>query len=179
MPQKISIWKKCVGPENLWSGPRSTRAQGLCWWRYLPRTNRERPKCLGAQPRMTLSSVFQDFKGKSNISLKAAPKEPPEEEASRMRPTWGYGGELVQGKYVPFALNAPTNVLTILMRKDAWTGWLQSSQLTKSKGRQLMGRVLKLAPAWSTSGWLGSTKKGYIMWRLRCHKKRLGKKAKN
>ena len=71
-----------------------------------------------AQPRMTLSSAFQDFKGKSNISLKAAPKKPPKEEASRMGPTWGYGVELVQGKYVPFALNAPTNALPILMRKD-------------------------------------------------------------
>ena len=68
---------------------------------------------------MTLSSAFQDFKGKSNISLKAALKKPPKEEASRMRPRWGYGGELVQGKYVSSALNAPVNVLTILMRKDA------------------------------------------------------------
>ena len=68
---------------------------------------------------MTLSSAFQDFKGKSNISLKAALKKPPEEEASRMGPTWGYGAELVQGKYVPSALNALANVLTILMRKDA------------------------------------------------------------
>ena len=70
---------------------------------------------MGAQPRMTLSLTFQDFKGKSNISLKVAP----EEEASRMGPTWGYGVKLVQGKYVPSALNAPANVLTILMRKDA------------------------------------------------------------
>ena len=69
--------------------------------------------------RMTLSLALQDFKGKNNISLKAAPKKPPEEEASIMRPTWGYGAELVQGKYVPSALNAPANVLTILMRKDA------------------------------------------------------------
>ena len=73
----------------------------------------------GAQPRMTLSSAFQDFKGKSNISLKVAPKKPPEEEVSRMGPMWGYGVELVQGKYVPSALNALTNVLTILIRKDA------------------------------------------------------------
>ena len=69
--------------------------------------------------RPRVGSAFQDFKGKSNISLKAAPKKPPEEEASIMRPTWGYGAELVQGKYVPSALNAPANVLTILMRKDA------------------------------------------------------------
>ena len=68
---------------------------------------------------MTLSSAFQDFKRKSNISLKVAPKKPPEEEASRMGPTWGYDVELVQGKYVIFALNAPANILTILMRKDA------------------------------------------------------------
>ena len=68
---------------------------------------------------MTLSSAFQDFKRKSNISLKVAPKKPPEEEASRMGPTWGYGVELIQGKYVLFTLNVPANVLTILMRKDA------------------------------------------------------------
>ena len=73
----------------------------------------------GAQPRMTLSLALQDFKGKSNISLKVAPKKPTEEEASRMGPTWGYGAKLVQGKYVPSTLNAPANVLNILMRKDA------------------------------------------------------------
>ena len=73
----------------------------------------------GAQPRMTLSSALQEFKGKSNISLKAVLKKPLEGDASRMRPTWGYGAKLVQGKYVPSALNAPTNVLAILMRKDA------------------------------------------------------------
>ena len=71
---------------------------------------------------MTLSSAFQDFKRKSNISLKAAPKKPPEEEASRMGPTWGYGVELVQGKYVLSALNALANVLTILMRKEPEQG---------------------------------------------------------
>ena len=76
----------------------------------------------GAQPRMTLSSAFQDFKGKSNISLKAAPKKHPKEEASRMGPTWGYGAKLVQGKYIPSALNAPTSVLTMLMRKTPGQG---------------------------------------------------------
>ena len=75
----------------------------------------------GAQPRMTLSSAFQDFKGKSNISLKATHKKPSEGDASRMGPTWGYSAKLVQGKHVPSALNAPTSVLTMLMRKDAWT----------------------------------------------------------
>ena len=70
----------------------------------------------------TLSSALQDFKGKSNISLKAAPKKSPEGEASRMGPTWGYSAKLVQGKYVPSTLNAPANVLIMLMRKDAWTG---------------------------------------------------------
>ena len=68
---------------------------------------------------MTLSSTSQDFEGKSDMSSKAASKRPPEEEASRMGPMWGYGVEVVQGKYVPSALNASTNVLTILMRKDA------------------------------------------------------------
>ena len=68
---------------------------------------------------MTLSSASQDFEGKSDMSSKAASKRPLEEEASRMGPTWGYGVEVVQGKYVPSTLNASTNVLTILMRKDA------------------------------------------------------------
>ena len=71
---------------------------------------------------MILSSALQDFKEKSNISLRAAPKKPPEGDTIRMRPTWGYGAKLVQGKYVPSALNAPANVLTMLMRKDAWIG---------------------------------------------------------
>ena len=73
----------------------------------------------GAQSRMTLPSTLQDFKEESNISLKAAPKKTPEGDANRMGPTWGYGVKLVQGKYVPSALNAPANVLTMLMRKDA------------------------------------------------------------
>ena len=71
---------------------------------------------------MTLSSALQDFKGKSNVSMMAAPKKPPEGDASRMGPTWGYGAKLVQGEYVPSALNAQANVLTMLMRKDVWTG---------------------------------------------------------
>ena len=66
---------------------------------------------------MTLSSASQDFKGKSDILSKAASKMPPEEEASRMGPTWGYEMEVTQGKYVSSALSAPTNVLAILMRK--------------------------------------------------------------
>ena len=73
----------------------------------------------GEQQRMTLSSALQGLKGKNNFSLKAAPKKPPAGDASRMGPTWGYGAKLVQGKYVPSALNAPANVLTIVMRKDA------------------------------------------------------------
>ena len=67
---------------------------------------------------MNLSSASQDFKGKSDISSKAASKMPPKEEVSRIGPTWGYGVGVVQGKYVTSALNAPTNVLTILMRKN-------------------------------------------------------------
>ena len=48
-------------------------------------------------------------------------KKPPEGNARRMGPMWGYGAKLVQGKYVPSALNAPASVLVMLMRKDAWT----------------------------------------------------------
>ena len=88
----------------------------------MPRTNGERPKCQGEQPRTTLSSALQDFRGKINVSMKAAPKKPSEGSASKMGPMWGYSATLVQGKYVPSALNAPASVLTMLMRKDAWTG---------------------------------------------------------
>ena len=68
---------------------------------------------------MTLSLASQDFKGKSDVSSKADSNMPPEEEASRMGFTWGYRVEVVQGKYVTSALNAPANVLAILMRKDS------------------------------------------------------------
>ena len=85
----------------------------------MPRTNGERPNSLETQLRITLSSASQDFKGKNDISSKAAFEMPPEEEASRMGPTWGYRVRVIQGKYVTSALNAPTNVLAILMRKDA------------------------------------------------------------
>ena len=85
----------------------------------MPRMSRERPNSLEMQPRMTLSSASQDFEGKSDMPSKTVSKRPPGEEASRMGPTWGYGVEVVQGKYVPSALNASTTVLTILMRKDA------------------------------------------------------------
>ena len=68
---------------------------------------------------MILSSASQDFKGKSDISSKVASKMPLEEEASRMGPIWGYRVGVVQGKYVTSALNAPTNVLAVLMGKDS------------------------------------------------------------
>ena len=35
------------------------------------------------------------LKGKSNVSMMAAPKKSPEGDASRMGPTWGYGAKLV------------------------------------------------------------------------------------
>ena len=85
----------------------------------MPRTNSERPNSLEMQPRMTLSLTSQDFKGKSDMSSKAASKAPPEEKTSRMGLTWGYEVGVVQGKDVTSALNAPTNVLTILMGKDS------------------------------------------------------------
>ena len=90
-----------------------------------------------------MSSALQDLKGKSNVLIKDAPKKPPERDASRMGPTWGYGAKLVQGKHVPSALNAPASVLTMLMRKEAWAGRLRSPQLTESKEGQLMGRIQK------------------------------------
>ena len=54
--------------------------------------------------------------------IEGCPQKTPEGDASRMGPIWGYSAKLVQGKYVPSALNAPASVLTMLMRKDAWTG---------------------------------------------------------
>ena len=85
----------------------------------MPRTSGERPNSLEMQPRMILSSASQDFKGKSDMSSKAASKAPPEEEASRTGLTRGYGVGVVQGKDVTFALNAPTNILAILMGKNS------------------------------------------------------------
>ena len=84
----------------------------------MPRTSGERPNSLEMQPRMTLSSASQDFKGKSDMSSKATSKALPEEEVSRMGLTWRYGVGVVQDKDVTSALNAPTNVLAILMGKD-------------------------------------------------------------
>ena len=87
----------------------------------MPRTNDQVPRCQGEQLRTTLSSALQDFNGKSNVSMKAIPEQPPERDVSRMGPTWRYSAKLDQGKYVPSALNALASVLVMLMRKDAWT----------------------------------------------------------
>ena len=70
------------------------------------------------QPRMTLSSASQDFERKSDMSSKATFKAPSAEKASRMGLAWGYGVGVVQGKDITTALNAPTNVLAVLMGKD-------------------------------------------------------------
>ena len=83
----------------------------------MPRTNDQMPRCQGEQLRMTLSSAFQDFNGKSRVTVKAILKQSPEGDMSGMGPTWRYGGKLVQGKYVPSALNAPASGLIMLMRK--------------------------------------------------------------
>ena len=70
------------------------------------------------QPRMTLSSASQDFERKNDMSSKATSKVPSTEKTSRMRLAWGYRVGVVQGEDVTTALNAPTNVLAILMGKD-------------------------------------------------------------
>ena len=70
------------------------------------------------QPRMTLSSASQDFERKGDMSSKATSKASSVEKVSRMRLAWGYGVGVVQGKDIPSALNAPTNVLAVLMGKD-------------------------------------------------------------
>ena len=71
------------------------------------------------QPWMTLSSASQGLKGKNYMSSKVASEALLEEKASRMGLAWGYGVGVVQGKGVTSALNAPTNVLAILMGKDS------------------------------------------------------------
>ena len=110
------VWgQETYDPAHALLGPRARAEEGIC------RGRMGEGRDAGAQPRMTLSSALQDFKEKSNISLKAAPKKPPEGGASRMGTTWGYNAKLVRGEYVPSALNAHANVLTMLMRKDAWT----------------------------------------------------------
>ena len=68
---------------------------------------------------MTLSSASRDFKGKRDMSSKAASEAPLEGNAGRMGLTWGCGVGVVQEKDVTSALNAPTNVLAILMGKDS------------------------------------------------------------
>ena len=86
------------------------------------RTNGERLRCQKEQLRMTLSSALQDFKGKCNFSTKAAPKKLPEGDTSGVGLTWGHDAKLVLGKYIPSTLNALASFLTMLMRKDSWTG---------------------------------------------------------
>ena len=85
----------------------------------MPRTSDQRSMCQREQLRTTLSSALQDFNGKSNFSMEAIPEQPPEGDVNGMGPTWRYDAKSDQGKYVPFALNAPANVLIMLMRKDA------------------------------------------------------------
>ena len=63
-----------------------------------------------------------ELQGEEQRLDEGCPQKPPEGSASRMGPTWGYGVQLDQSKYILSALNAPTRVLTMLMRKDAWTG---------------------------------------------------------
>ena len=83
----------------------------------MPRTNDQRPMCQGEQLRMTLPSALQDFNGKSKVTMKAILKQSPEGDISGMGPTWRYGTKLVQGKYVPSALNTPASILIMLNDK--------------------------------------------------------------
>ena len=66
---------------------------------------------------MTPSLASQGLEGKNNTSSKAAFKALLEEKMSRIGFARGYSVGRVQGKDVT-ALNAPTNVLTMLMEKD-------------------------------------------------------------
>ena len=84
----------------------------------MPRTSSEGLNGLEMQSRMTLSSASYGTKGENDTSSKAAPETLPKEKASRVGLARGYSVGVVQGKDVTSALNAPTNVLTILMGKD-------------------------------------------------------------
>ena len=70
------------------------------------------------QPRTILSSTSQNLEGKSDTPSKAAPKALLEEKMSTIELAQGCSVGAVQGKAVTFALNAPTNVLAALTRKD-------------------------------------------------------------
>ena len=70
------------------------------------------------QPRTILSSASQNLEGKNDTPSKAAPKALSEEKTGTIGLARGYSVGAVQGKYVTFALNAPTNVLASLMGKD-------------------------------------------------------------
>ena len=67
---------------------------------------------------MTLSLASRGLKGKNDTSSKAASKALPEGKVSRMGLARGYNVGVVQRKDVTSTLNAPTNVLAILMGKD-------------------------------------------------------------
>ena len=67
---------------------------------------------------MILSSASQNLEGKNDTPSKAAPKALLEEKTSTVGLAQGYSVGVVQGKVVTSALNAPTNVLAILMGKD-------------------------------------------------------------
>ena len=64
----------------------------------MPRTSDQRPRCQREQLRTTLSSALQDFGEKSNVLVKAIPKQPPEGDVSEIGPTWRYGAKLVERK---------------------------------------------------------------------------------
>ena len=110
-----------MGPGSRQSGPNSIWAQGPCRGGLVPRTNDRWPGCQGERLRTILSSALQDFNGKINVLVKAIPKQPPKGDVSGIRPIGKQGAKLDQGKCVPSALNAPTNVQIRLMRKDVWT----------------------------------------------------------
>ena len=65
-----------------------------------------------------LSSASQNLEGKNDTPSKAAPKVLLEEKTSIIELARGCSVGAVQGKAVTFALNALTNVLAALMRKD-------------------------------------------------------------
>ena len=67
---------------------------------------------------MTLSSASYGPKGKNDASSKAASETLPKEKASRVGLAREYSMGVAQGKDDTSTLNAPTNVLTILMGKD-------------------------------------------------------------
>ena len=104
-------------PDHALLGPKARAEEGICRGRI------GKGRDAGGTAEDDLVLGTPRLQREEQRLIEGCPQKSPMKE---MRVEWdprgGYGAKLVQGKYVPSALNAPANVLTMLMRKDAWTG---------------------------------------------------------